>query len=93
VPEKQLGQVTELCHRKVSCEGRLLALFADDANTCSGEREYCFAHGVSIINNDGARTDVGSLDHAHIVPAIAYTANTLFGEIPDKTRNVCLLRR
>jgi hypothetical protein len=42
---------------------------------------------------DGARTDIGSLDHAHVVPAIADTANALFGEIPDKTRDVCLLRR
>jgi hypothetical protein len=48
VPEKQLGQVAELHHGKVGREGRLLALFADDADTCSGEREYCFAHGVSM---------------------------------------------
>src|SRR5712672_2198269 len=52
---------------------------------------YCFAYGVST--KMGARTDIGSLDHAHVVPAIADTANALFGEIPDKTRDVCLLRR
>jgi hypothetical protein len=45
------------------------------------------------INEDGALTDIGSLDHAHVVPAIADTANSLFGEISDKTRDVCLLRR
>jgi hypothetical protein len=69
----------------------LLALFADDADTCSGGRGYCFTRGLSM--KDGARTDIGSLDHAHVVPAIADTANALFGEIPDKTRDVCLLRR
>ena len=91
VPEKQLGQVAELRYGKVGREGRLLALFANDADTCSGEREYCF--GTRSINEGGARTDIGSLDHAHVVPAIADTANSLFGEISDKTRDVCLLRR
>ena len=41
----------------------------------------------------GQRTDIGSLDHAHVVPAITDTTNALFGEISDKTRDVCLLRR
>ena len=90
VPEKQLGQVAELRHGKVGCEGRLLALFADDSDTCSGEREYLLC--TRSIDEDGARTDVGSLYHAHVVPAIADTTNTLFGEIPDKPRDVCLLR-
>jgi hypothetical protein len=91
VPEKQLCQVAELRHGKVGCEGRLLALFPDDADTCSGARGYCFTRGLSM--KDGARTDIGSLDHAHVVPAITDTANALFGEIPDKTRDVCLLRQ
>jgi hypothetical protein len=91
MPEKQFCQVAELRHGKVGCKGRLLALFADDADTCSGECECCFARDVSIKH--GARTDIGSLDHAHVVPAIADTANALFGVIPDKTRDVCLLRR
>ena len=50
-----------------------------------------FAHGVST--KMGQRTDIGSLDHAHIVPAIADTTNALFGEISDNTRDVYLLRR
>ena len=45
------------------------------------------------IKEDEARTDIGGLDHAHVVPAIANTAYALFCEIPDKTRDVCLLRR
>jgi hypothetical protein len=45
------------------------------------------------INEDGARTDISSLDHALIVSAIADTANTPFGEIPDKTRDICLLHQ
>jgi hypothetical protein len=48
VPEKQLGQEAELHHGKVGSEGHLLALFINDADTCSGEREHCLAHRVSI---------------------------------------------
>ena len=50
-----------------------------------------FVHGVSV--KMGRRTNIVSLDHAHVVPAIADTTNALFGEISDKTRDVCLLRR
>jgi hypothetical protein len=46
VPEKQLGQVAERRNRKVDCEGRLLALFADDADTCSGKHEVPVARST-----------------------------------------------
>jgi hypothetical protein len=41
----------------------------------------------------GQRTDICSLDYAHVVPAIADAANALLGEISDKTRDVRLQRR
>jgi len=31
----------------------------------------------------GTRTDVGSLDHAHVVPAITDAADALLGEATD----------
>ncbi len=42
---------------------------------------------------DGARTNIGSLDHAHVVPTISNTADALLGEVPNKPRDVCLLSR
>ena len=83
--------MAELGHGKVGSEGRLLALFVDDADSCRGSVSIAFAHGVSM--KIGQHTDIGSLGHAHVVPAIADTTNALFGEISDKTRDVCLLRR
>jgi hypothetical protein len=41
----------------------------------------------------GLRTNISSLDHAHVVPAISDAADTLLGELPDKPRDVRLLRR
>ena len=39
------------------------------------------------------RTNIRSLDHAHVIPAISNAANALLGIIPDKPSDVCLLRR
>ena len=41
----------------------------------------------------GIRTNIRSLDHAHVIPAISDAANALLGVIPDKPGDVCLLRR
>ena len=38
------------------------------------------------------RTNIRSLDHAHVVPAISDAANALLGVVPDKPCDVCLLR-
>jgi hypothetical protein len=40
----------------------------------------------------GPRTDIGSLDHAHVVPAISDAADALLGEATDQPGNVCFLR-
>ena len=91
IPEKQLGRVAELGHGKVGDEGRLPALLPTMPTPAAVSASIAFGHGVSV--KTGQRTNIGSLDHAHVVPAIPDTTNALFGEIPDKTRDVCLLRR
>jgi pyruvate/2-oxoglutarate/acetoin dehydrogenase E1 component len=42
---------------------------------------------------NGARTDIGCLDHAHVVPAVPNAADALLREAPDKSGDVCFLRR
>lgn len=38
------------------------------------------------------RTDIGSLDHAHVVPAVSDAADALLGEVTDQPGDVCFLR-
>ena len=38
------------------------------------------------------RTDIGSLDHAHVVPAITDAAHALLGIAPNEPCDICLLR-
>ena len=41
----------------------------------------------------GRLTDIGSLDHADVIPAISDAADGLLGEGPDETRNIRFLGR
>lgn len=39
------------------------------------------------------RTNVGSLDHRHVVPSVPDAAHSLLRMLPDQSRHVGLLRR
>jgi hypothetical protein len=82
--------VAKLRYRKVGREGSLLSLFADDTNA------YRYRGLTSVAPStltSYTRTDIGSLDHAHVIPTISNAADTLLSVAPDKPGDVCFLRR
>lgn len=47
--------------------------------------------GLASFFADDTDTDVGGLDHGHVVAAVADAADTLLGELADKACHVSLL--